>query len=58
MINNQLFKNILLWLVIFVGIIALYQFVQTVAWFAGITLQSLITFVLPIRSKILLKLFE
>ncbi|TDJ05037.1 MAG: ATP-dependent metallopeptidase FtsH/Yme1/Tma family protein [Deltaproteobacteria bacterium] len=29
MINNQLFKNILLWLVIFVGIIALYQFVQT-----------------------------
>ncbi len=29
MINNQLFKNILLWLVIFVGIIALYQFIQT-----------------------------
>ena len=29
MMNNQLFKNILLWLVIFVGIIALYQFVQT-----------------------------
>jgi cell division protease FtsH len=29
MMNNQLFKNVLLWLVIFVGIIALYQFVQT-----------------------------
>jgi cell division protease FtsH len=29
MMNNQLFKNVLLWLVIFVGIVALYQFVQT-----------------------------
>lgn len=29
MINNQLFKNIILWLVIFIGIIALYQFVHT-----------------------------
>lgn len=28
MINNQLFRNILLWLVIFIGIMALYQFIH------------------------------
>jgi len=29
MINNQLFRNVILWLVIFIGIIALYQLIHT-----------------------------